>query len=352
MDLNKVDAGLDARVSRLLDANLDRAREGLRVVEDWCRFGLDRDDLVIPLKDWRQRLGTLHRDVYKQARSTATDSGAGLDHPAQLDRHRPEHVVAANCARVQEALRVLEEYARTSDPDLAQTAAGIRYGLYDLEVSCLNATRGGRRRERLNDARLCLLTCRTPNLLTIVEQALRSGVEMVQYREKTADDRQRLTEASALAQLCRRYGALFIVNDRIDLALAVDADGVHLGQDDLPSDVARRLLGTERLLGRSTNTLEQVSQADAEGCDYLGLGPMFSTAVKPEKDPIDPAMLDRAGSLTDRPIFAIGGINTSNLPTLIANNGRRIAVIGAIMAADDPAAASQALLQTLSRPHD
>ena len=237
---------MDAR-SRLLDANLDRAREGLRVVEDWCRFGLDRDDLVIPLKDWRQRLGTLHRDVYKQARSTATDSGAGLEHPAQHDRHRPEHVVAANCARVQEALRVLEEYARTSDPDLAQTAASIRYGLYDLEVSCLNATRGGRRRERLNDARLCLLTCRTPNLLTIVEQALRSGVEMVQYREKTADDRQRLTEACSASWPALR--SLFIVNDRIDLALAVDADGVHLGQDDLPTDVAPTVAGNRASAG-------------------------------------------------------------------------------------------------------
>ena len=132
----------DPQVDRLIDANLDRAREGLRVVEDWCRFGLERDDLVITLKDWRQRLGRLHRDQYKQARSTATDGGAGLEHPAQLDRHSPRQVVAANCARVQEALRVLEEFTRGGDPLLASESAAIRYGLYDLEVSCLNATRG------------------------------------------------------------------------------------------------------------------------------------------------------------------------------------------------------------------
>lgn len=351
MDLNRGDAGLDAKVARLLDANLDRAREGLRVVEDWCRFGLDRDDLVITLKDWRQRLGALHREEYKQARSTETDSGAGLDHPAQLDRHRPDHVVAANCARVQEALRVLEEFARNNTPSLAQTAATIRYGLYDLEVTCLEATRAGRRHSRLNDAQVCLLTCPSTNLVPTVEQALRSGVQMIQYREKTANDRQQLEQATTLAELCRRYGALFIVNDRIDLALAVNADGVHLGQDDLPTDVARRLIGTERLLGRSTHTLDEVRRADAEGCDYLGLGPAFSTSVKPEKAPIDLNLLTEATDVTHRPIFAIGGIDANNVPTLIEHGCRHIAVIGAIMKANDPAAASQALLRLLSRPH-
>lgn len=351
MDLNQGGGELDSRVARLLDANLDRAREGLRVIEDWCRFGLDREDLVIPLKDWRQRLGALHLEEYKQARSTATDRGAGLEHPVQLDRHRPDQVVAANAARVQEALRVLEEFARNHTPALAQTAADIRYGLYDLEVNCLNATRSDRRRARLKDARLCLLTCPSRQLIPTVEQALRHGVEMVQYREKRADDRQQLQDARALAKLCRRYGALFIVNDRIDIALAVDADGVHLGQEDMPTDAARRLIGPDRLLGRSTHTLDQVQQADSEGCDYLGLGPVFSTDVKPDKAPIELTMLDRAAQISQRPIFAIGGINSTTLPLLLEHRCRRIAVIGAIMNADDPAEATQALLQPLSSPN-
>ena len=142
---------IDSRVARLIDANLDRAREGLRVVEDWCRFGLERDDLVVRLKDWRQRLGRLHRNIYKQARSTATDPGAGLSHPAQLERHNPQAVVAANCGRVQEALRVLEEYGRSLDPSLASESAAIRYGLYDLEVTCLNASALNARRRTLHN---------------------------------------------------------------------------------------------------------------------------------------------------------------------------------------------------------
>ena len=97
MELMGWDASSDPRVARLIDANLDRAREGLRVVEDWCRFGLERRDLVAELKDWRQRLGRLHRDVYKQARSTANDTGAGMGHPAQCERISPQQIVAANC---------------------------------------------------------------------------------------------------------------------------------------------------------------------------------------------------------------------------------------------------------------
>lgn len=338
----------DPQVDRLIDANLDRAREGLRVVEDWCRFGLEREDLVITLKDWRQRLGRLHQEHYKQARSTATDNAAGLEHPAQLDRHSPRQVVAANCGRVQEALRVLEEFTRGRDAALASESAAIRYGLYDLEVSCLNATHGADRRSKLKDCRLCLITSPVDDLLERVEAALQSGVGMVQYRGKSGHDRDRLQEAQAIQIRCRQHGALFIVNDRIDLALATDADGVHLGQNDLPSDVARRLIGPQRLLGLSTHTLEEVKQAGSESCDYIGLGPVFTTPVKPGRVAISPDRVSEAIALTRLPLFAIGGINPSNLPGLKAAGCQRIAVIGAIMSASDPADASLRLLRSLS----
>ena len=342
------DPSLDPRVARLIDANLDRAREGLRVVEDWCRFGLDRKDLVVTLKDWRQRLGRLHHDRYKQARSTSTDTAAGLEHPAQLDRHSPRRVVAANCGRVQEALRVLEEYARGMDPALAGEAGAIRYGLYDLEVTCLEATAGSNRRRRLEDCRLCLITSPSDRLSATVSAALRSGVEMVQYRAKSGSDLERLQEARTLAELCHQHGALFIVNDRIDLALAVDADGVHLGQDDLPTDVARRLIGAERLLGRSTHSLDQVRKANVEACDYLGLGPVHTTTVKPDRDAIGSELVAKAVQESERPIFAIGGITSANIDQLLEVGCRRAAVIGAIMGSDNPDAACAELLHRLT----
>ena len=343
------ESSLDPRVARLIDANLDRAREGLRVVEDWCRFGLERDDLVISLKDWRQRLGKLHREHYKQARCTATDPAAGLDHPAQLDRHSPRQVVEANCGRVQEALRVLEEYARSVDAPLAAEAAAIRYGLYDLEVTCLRATGGNSRRNRLQDCQLCLITAPCPDLMGRVTAALRSGVAMVQHRCKSGSDRSRLAEAKALAALCQDHGALLIINDRIDLALAVDADGVHLGQDDLPTGVARGLIGPDRLLGRSTHDLDQVAEANREDCDYLGLGPVNTTAVKPERPAIGAELVGQALAITQKPVFAIGGITQANLSQLTAVGCRRVAVIGAIMGSNTPAESSQSLLNSLSR---
>ena len=341
------ETSLDTRVARLIDANLDRAREGLRVVEDWCRFGLEQQDLVVRLKDWRQRLGRLHHDRYEQARSTSTDTGAGLEHPAQLDRHSPDHVVAANCARVQEALRVLEEYGRNIDPALAAEAAVIRYGLYDLEVACLNATLRARRRTKLQDCRLCLITTPCDDLSDRVQAALQNGVSMVQYRWKAGNDRERLQEAQQLRQLCTRFGALLIINDRVDLALAVDADGVHLGQEDMPSEVARALLGSARLLGRSTHSIDQVHQAQQEPIDYLGFGPIHSTAVKPERSAVGLESVRDATATSQRPVFAIGGITSTNLPALIAAGGQRVAVIGAIMHADDVGQACRQLLQHL-----
>ena len=104
-------------VAQLIDANLDRAREGLRVIEDWCRFVLKNKDLVITIKNWRQQLGKKHADIYKQARSSKSDIATGLGHPAQQERKEPIQVVIANFARVQEALRVLEEFSRLIDPD-------------------------------------------------------------------------------------------------------------------------------------------------------------------------------------------------------------------------------------------
>jgi thiamine-phosphate pyrophosphorylase len=341
-------------VERLLDANLDRAREGLRVLEDWARFGLDRVDLVARSKDLRQRLGLLHHDRYKQARHTASDGAAGLGHPAQDARCTPMAIVAANAARVQEALRVLEEFGRAIDPPLAEEAARCRYSLYDLEVDLLRADRNA-------DARRSLLQRCSLYLIVgaggeaAVAGALEAGVRIVQYRSKAndhLDDRQRLSEALSLRRLCHQHGALFLVNDRLDLALAAEADGVHLGQDDLPLPVARRLLGPDRLIGCSTHAPSQLHRAVAEGCDYVGVGPVNATPTKPGRDPVGLAYVATAAAECPIPFFAIGGIDLSSLGAVLAAGARRVAVVRAIAAAPDPRAASAALLDALGSPDD
>ncbi|MBM5824822.1 MAG: thiamine phosphate synthase [Cyanobacteria bacterium M_surface_10_m2_119] len=349
-------------VLRLLDANLDRAREGLRVLEDWARFGLGRAALVERTKDMRQRLGRCHRDRYKQARHAATDPATGLGHPAQQLRLRPEQVVAANAARVQEALRVLEEFGRGVDPELAAEAASLRYGLYDLELELLGLHAGGGdwRRELLQRCHLYLVTGPVAGLEERVEAALGAGLRLVQYRAKEGSttaagtpltDADRLAQARALRQLCSRHGALFLVNDRIDLALAVEADGVHLGQGDLPPAVARQLLGPDRLVGRSTHALPQLRQAVADGCDYVGVGPVNATPSKPGREPVGLAYVRQACAEQALPCFAIGGITSAAVPELQDAGASRVAVVRAITEAGDAAVATRALLEALGSEH-
>ncbi len=347
-----------AAIDRLVDANLDRAREGLRVLEDWARFALDRPDLVARSKDLRQRLGGLHRERYKLARHTATDPAAGMAHPAQAERQDGRSVLAANAARVQEALRVLEEFGRLEDPELAVEAAKIRYALYDLEVDLLHAGRGGdQRRALLLRCHLYLVTSPIPALEEVVAAALEAGVRLVQYRAKPedtattpgapTDDRRRYEQASDLCRLCHRHGALFLVNDRIDLALAVGADGVHLGQGDLPPAVARRLLGPDRLIGSSTHRLEDLRRAVADGCDYVGVGPVNATPTKPGREPVGLAYVAQAAAECPLPFFAIGGIDGANLAAVRDAGADRVAVVRAITAAERPGQATAALLAGL-----
>ncbi|WP_320667153.1 thiamine phosphate synthase [Prochlorococcus sp. MIT 1307] len=335
-------------VARLIDANLDRAREGLRVVEDWCRFGLQQKNLVVTLKDWRQQLGNHHHEIYKNARATSQDKGIGLTHPAQKNRHSPEEVVAANCSRVQEALRVLEEFSRITDPDLANNASKIRYGLYELELKILKATITSKLRKKLEHSKLCLITTPQPDLSKRVASALEQGVDMVQYRSKEDTDRERVIQARELACLCKKHKALFIVNDRLDLALAVDADGVHLGQNDIPTDIARRLLGKEKLIGRSTHCIKELQEAEQEGCDYLGVGPVFSTQTKPRLRPSGISYVKEASQATQLPWFAIGGINCSNIDKVLNAGAKKIAIAGAIMNSTNPTSMSLELIQKIS----
>ena len=345
-------------VHRLLDANLDRAREGLRVVEDWCRFGLDRLDLVSRLKDLRQRLGLRHREAYKLARDTAGDVAAGLAHPAQRQRSHASQVVAANCARVQEALRVLEEFGRGFDDPLAAEAAAIRYALYDLETELLRACggSGAERRALLRRCGLYLVTSPSPQLESVVEAALRGGVRLVQYRAKEGSrdaqgqpitDGRRLEQALALRALCRQHGALFLINDRLDIAAAVEADGVHLGQGDLPPALARQLLGPDALIGRSTHAIDQLRQAVTDGCDYVGVGPVNATPTKPGREPVGLDYVRQAAAESPIPFFAIGGIDADNLAAVQAAGGQRVAVVRAITEAPDPEQASRVLLAAL-----
>lgn len=180
--------------------------------------------------------------------------------------------------------------------------------------------------------------------LTVAAAALDGGATVIQLRAKTASTRTLIEEGLALRRLTRERGALLIVNDRIDVALAVEADGGHVGQDDMPANLARRLLGPERILGVSAATLEEATAAEAAGANYLGVGPIFATATKADAGPaIGIALLTEIAGCLSLPLVAIGGINAGNAAQAIQAGAAGIAVISAVVGAEDIAAAARDL---------
>ncbi len=330
---------------RILDANLDRAREGLRIVEEWCRFGLNNAELTEICKNMRQQLAMWHRPELRAARDTVGDPGTDLTHPQEESRTGLRHVLLANLCRVQEALRVLEEYGKLYQAGLASDCKHMRYQVYVLETKLL----AYHRQQRLLQSSLYLVTAPVADLLSVVESALKGGLSLVQYRDKEADDRTRLHNAQQLKQLCQRYDALLILNDRVDLVLAVDADGVHLGQQDMPVEVARQLLGPHRIIGCSTTNPEEMQRAIAAGADYIGVGPVYATPTKPGKAAAGFDYVRYAQQHAPMPWFAIGGIDADNLNEVLYHGAQRVAVVRSIMQAEQPTLMTQYFIAQLHR---
>jgi thiamine-phosphate pyrophosphorylase len=332
-------------IYRILDTNLDRAREGLRIIEEWCRLGLNNVQLAEECKNMRQELAKWHTVQLRQARDTPGDVGTELTHPQEETRDDIEHLLRANLCRTQEALRVIEEYSKLYKPQMGITAKQMRYQIYTLESNLLT----NRRRQQLENANLYLVTSSSEQILAVVDAALQAGLTLVQYREKTADDSLRLAQAQQLCQLCHQYGALFLVNDRVDLALAVGADGVHLGQQDLPIALAREILGPQKIIGRSTTNPEEMAKAIAEGADYIGVGPVYETPTKPNKTAAGLDYLRYAATNSTIPWFAIGGIDLNNLNEVLLTGAQRVAVVRVIMQAEQPGMITRQFLAQLGR---
>lgn len=332
-------------VYRILDANLDRAREGLRIIEEWCRFGLNDAQLTLECKQMRQEIATWHTDRMRAARDTAGDAGTELSHPQEEQRASIKSLLQANFCRVEEALRVLEEYGKLTHPNMGKAFKQMRYRVYTLESNLL----GYQRHQLLLTSRLYLVTSKSEKLLETVEAALKGGLTLLQYREKTADDTVRLEQAKKLRQLCHAYNALFIINDRVDLALAVDADGVHLGQQDMPIAIARQLLGSQRLIGRSTTNSQEMQGAIAEGADYIGVGPVYETPTKVGKAAAGLEYVSYAAKNCPIPWFAIGGIDPNNINDVLDCGAERVAVVRSLMEAEQPTLVTQYFLSQLYR---
>jgi thiamine-phosphate pyrophosphorylase len=183
----------------------------------------------------------------------------------------------------------------------------------------------------------------------VVEAALQAGLTLVQYRDKDTADLDRLEIARQLRQLCQQYGALLLINDRVDLALAVDADGVHLGQQDMPIAIARQLLGSQKIIGRSTTNPEEMQRAIQEGADYIGVGPVYETPTKAGKASVGLEYIRYVANNVSIPWFAIGGIDVNNVNEVLNAGAERVAVVRALMQAEQPNLVTQYFLAQLAR---
>ncbi|HXK84903.1 MAG TPA: thiamine phosphate synthase [Phycisphaerae bacterium] len=458
---------MNSPVFRILDANFNRAREALRVMEDYARFVLDDPagcEVIKRLRhDLAQCLRRLPAEALLVGRDTPGDVGTAISTESERRRSDAADVFTAAAKRLPEALRTIEEYAKTVDPVLSAAVESLRYRAYDLEQRL--ALRGDRSARFARTRLYVLITeslCRPPACGTIAppaggrascppgvprllsraggeqasqlhsepeaqarnafassaggergEQAawpshceqrpepasfpayqplgelggqdarppsdsggqdarpperpagaaggqssppvwlqvaaaaIAGGADCIQLREKSLDAGELLARARRLRELCHQHGVLFIVNDRPDLAVLADADGVHLGQTDLSLKDARRIVGPDRLIGLSTHTPEQLREAIAAAPDYIAVGPMFDSATKPQDHIAGPDLLALAVRETRIPIVPIGGITAANAGILVQAGARRLCVCSAVIGAADPKMAARELLEAL-----
>jgi thiamine-phosphate pyrophosphorylase len=337
---------------RIIDASANRAREGLRVLEDYVRFVMDDRFLSASLKECRHSLA----EVFKlfpslqvtSSRDTLTDVGTEITTATEKSRQSSFDIIRANFKRVQEAIRSLEEYSKILEPESSGRFEKIRYQLYTVEKAVENSLSSS---EQLKDCFLYLLV--SENLChhgsgPAIRESITHGVDIVQVREKEMNNRQLIEHGLRVREWTAEAGVILIMNDRPDIASAVGADGVHLGRDDMTVSQARKIMGTKSIIGMSTHTIEQARQAVMEGADYIGVGPTFPSKTKHFDEFAGLDFIKQVSEEIRIPWFAIGGIDQANLNQVMESGADRIAVSSAICGSSNPAKQASSLKAQLT----
>ena len=354
----------DAATLSLIDANANRAREGIRTAEDYIRFSVRYTRWAMELKKIRAAITTVINSHFAEAELIASRNVPGdpgrpkqpiskvvskEDGPPAGTAEAPLQVARRGLKRAQEALRVLEEYLRAQYPDSSAQLSQHRYLLYDAEQwlvlgSAAAATLGKASVYVLLTESLC-----ARGLLPTAEAALKGGCKLFQLREKQDSGTTLISKARDLQRLCNEYDAVLICNDRVDVAAASGAAGVHVGQDDLPPQDIRSVTGQRLLIGRSTHSVGQARRAlEQEQVDYIAIGSMYETATKPQRIMAGLSLAEQVSALqTDLPVFAIGGITLERVKELKAAGVRRIAVSSVVIAASDPESVTRKLIDAM-----
>jgi thiamine-phosphate pyrophosphorylase len=338
-------------IYRILDASINRASEGLRVVEDYVRMSLNDAHLTQQLKQLRHQLieatGGIDQEKLIAARDTQHDVGTAAATNSEYDRKTEAGIVQSNMSRLQQSLRTIEEYSKTIAAETARQIEQIRYLSYTLEKAIVTTMMSLR---NLGDARICVLIDARDDVRTFarrVAQLIESGADLIQLRDKHQEARNLVLYGKRLSELTKGTATRWIMNDRADLAMAADADGVHVGQTDLAVGDVRRIVGAAKIIGVSTHNIQQARQAVLDGANYLGVGPVFFSKTKSFDSIAGLDFVRQVSSEIQLPAFAIGGVTLSNVAEIVQHGLHRVAITEFVRTAADPAKAIQQLRDAL-----
>lgn len=342
----------DFAVFRVLDANLNRASEGLRVAEEHARFVLNDVHLTSIAKQLRHDLAALSSAFDNTRRLASRDAShdVGLEVTTEAEFHRrtTAEIGTAAVKRAQQALRCIEEYGKLVSVEAAARCEKLRYATYTLERS-LDTTHQMQTAFAERQLYVLIDTRQTEQeFRDLVESLVAAKVGVLQLRDKHATDRVLLARARLLSQLTRNSSSLAVINDRPDLAALAAADGVHVGQDELRISDVRQIVGPQMLIGVSTHTIEQAREAVVNGANYIGCGPTFPSSTKHFDTFSGLDFLTAVAAEIQLPAFAIGGITQQNVAQVIATGFQRVAVSSAVLNATVPSDAAATLQQQLA----
>ncbi len=342
---------------RIIDANFNRAREAVRVIEDYCRFALNCDALSQRARQLRHNLcaavGNLDTERLIASRDTLNDVGIGSVVDNQMRRTELHDCFTAAAKRLPEALRTIAEVAQTINPAIALKIENLRYTAYTLEKDIVVF---GSSVEKFKRVKLYVIITGNSGsseleVLQLTESCVTGGADCIQLRAKGIEDDAFFDIADEFVKICRRENIISIINDRADIAIAAGADGVHLGQDDLPIEKVRALQITPLIIGKTTHSQQQIQAACSEMPTYVSIGPVFATATKPELAPVGLDYVSKTVKTLEPSgvsHVAIGGINLKNIDSVLAAGAERIAVCSAVTQSQDAAAMCRAFKEKIT----
>jgi thiamine-phosphate pyrophosphorylase len=345
---------MERAVCRIIDANFNRAREAIRVIEEFCRFALNCAPLTERTKQFRHELcvaiDKLDADRLVSSRDTTGDVGVDTAVESQLQRGSLNDCLTAACKRLPEALRALAETIQTIDPSIARQIENLRYEAYTLEKDIILLSSAAERFKRIR-LYIIISSSLPAEVISLTHRCIAGGADCIQLRAKDVEDDKLFALSVEFVNICKGGVVLSIINDRADIAVAAGADGVHLGQNDLPVEQVRKLQVSPLIIGKSTHSLKQLQAACRELPTYVSLGPVFPTGTKPTAEAVGLDYVKKGiEALVGTGIghVTIGGITLGNVEDVLDSGAAAVAVCSAVTEVADPTSACRALKERIT----